>query len=399
MPKIKCVNDENKCPNKMTINKKCKSVFQFDMKKILKKRQAEDDFWKKHADLDKEMKVVDDLFQKEVNNTIKHIDKYTPTLPNVGYIIFDPSKYNLNFNDKFDITRSHSQQLLLMSIEKNELEANIIFNNLMKSNWSPVFKDIQHILSNWGADLDSLTNSSPLKCQIKDCTKIEKHNFELTINFVSYNILKNNKEFSDDELLTLAQYIAKISFDNHCGQMINVLKELFTACIETAFQENDDTSIITFAQELYSQYKNTLFKMVVDLFLPLKGNTMKTIYTYLTFKLYKSLLDKTNNLSAFPSNIKEWFVQDLVNKDFFNRKPKKLLYCLIHLLEHIVIVFDLYTDEKKLSDMYDFFNYVIKPNGLSDSLKLVNILDQWRLQLFRLHVGHPVTTRQGRQVT
>lgn len=81
------------------------------------------------------------------------------------------------------------------------------------------------------------------------------------------------------------------------------------------------------------------------------------------------------------------FVQDLVNKDFFNRRSKRLLYRLIHLLEHIVIVFDLYSDEKKLSDMYDFLNAVAKPTGLSDSLKLVNILDIWRLRLFRLHVN------------
>jgi len=125
------------------------------------------------------------------------------------------------------------------------------------------------------------------------------------MNFIYYNILKNNKTFNDDELLTLAQYIVTISFDHHCGQMINVIKKMFSACIETAFQEDDDTSIIIFAQGLYSQYNNALLKMVVDLFLPLEGNIMKKMYTYLTFKLYKSLLEKTNNISAFPSN-KEW---------------------------------------------------------------------------------------------
>jgi len=126
------------------------------------------------------------------------------------------------------------------------------------------------------------------------------------MNFLTYNILKNNKKLSDDELLTLAQYTVKISFDHYFGQMINVIKKLFSACIETAIQENDDTSIIIFAQELYSQYDSKLLKMVVDLFLPLEGNTMKKIYTYLTFKLYKSLLEKTNNISPFPSSIKEW---------------------------------------------------------------------------------------------
>jgi len=88
--------------------------------------------------------------------------------------------------------------------------------------------------------------------------------------------------------------------------MINVIKQLFSACIETALQENDDASIITFAQEMYSQYNTRLLKMVVDLFLPLEGSIMKKVYTYLTFKLYKSLLEKTNNINAFPTNIKEW---------------------------------------------------------------------------------------------
>jgi len=91
-----------------------------------------------------------------------------------------------------------------------------------------------------------------------------------------------------------------------------------------------------------------------------------------------------NNLNAYTFFR---FVQDNVNKDFFNKKPKRLLYRLIRLLEHIVIVFDLYTDEKKLSEMYDFLHSVVGPTGLSDSLKLVNILDQWRLRLFRLHVN------------
>jgi hypothetical protein len=141
MPKIKkSVNDENKCPSKITVNKRNKSVFKFDMKRVLKERQVEGEFWKKHADLDKEMKVVDDLFQEEVNNTIKHNDKCPIVLPTVGYIIFNRSKYNMNFENKSDMIESYSLQLLLMSIEKNELKATIIFNNLMKSNWSPVFK-------------------------------------------------------------------------------------------------------------------------------------------------------------------------------------------------------------------------------------------------------------------
>jgi len=147
MPKItKNVNDENSCPNKLTVQKRSKPVFKFDMKRILKERQAECEFWKKNAEIDKEMKVVDDLFQKEVNNIINQSDDKL-VLPKSGYVIFDPSKFNVNFEENSDITGSYySQQLLLMSIEGNELEANIIFNNLMNSNWSPVFEVCLKIL-------------------------------------------------------------------------------------------------------------------------------------------------------------------------------------------------------------------------------------------------------------
>lgn len=80
-------------------------------------------------------------------------------------------------------------------------------------------------------------------------------------------------------------------------------------------------------------------------------------------------------------------MQDLVDKNYFNKNPKKVLYSVIQLLEHVVIVFDLYEEEEKLNSMYNFLNAAVKPTGLSDSLKLVNILDQWRLRLFRLHVN------------
>jgi len=140
MPRIKKnVNNENKCPNKLVVKKRIKPVFKFDMKKILKERQAEGEFWKRNAELDKEMKVVDELFQKEVTYTINQSDDDL-ALPKFGYVIFDPSKFNVNFEDNSAKIGSYSQQLLLMSIEENELEANIIFNNLMKSNWSPLFE-------------------------------------------------------------------------------------------------------------------------------------------------------------------------------------------------------------------------------------------------------------------
>jgi len=81
--------------------------------------------------------------------------------------------------------------------------------------------------------------------------------------------------------------------------MINVIKRLFSVCIETALEDND-TIIIAFAQELYSKYnKDDILNMMVDLFLPLKGEIMKKMYTYITFKLYKLLLGNTDDTSAF----------------------------------------------------------------------------------------------------
>lgn len=81
------------------------------------------------------------------------------------------------------------------------------------------------------------------------------------------------------------------------------------------------------------------------------------------------------------------FVQDLVNKDYFKQKPIKVLYRVIRLLEHIVVVFNLYNNEQKLKDMYDFLSSIVKPKGLSDTHKFIHILDQWNLRLFRLHIN------------
>jgi len=158
-------------------------------------------------------------------------------------------------------------------------------------------------LCKWQAGLDTSTSGPSLEYQ-----KVGRHNFELVINFISHSILNNKKKFSGAELLTIAKYIVTISFDHLYGQMINVIKRLFSVCIETALEEDNDTTIIAFAQELYSKYnKDDLLNMMVDLFLPLKGEIMKKMYTYLTFKLYKSLLGKTDDVSAFPSSIKEWY--------------------------------------------------------------------------------------------
>jgi len=155
--------------------------------------------------------------------------------------------------------------------------------------------------------LDTQTSDPSFEYQIKDYKNIRRHNFELVINFISSSILKYNKKYSVDELLTIAKYTVTI-YTHLCGQMIHVLQRLFNTCIETGLQEENDASIITFGQGLYSQYNTKLFKMVVDLFLPLEGKIMKKLYSYLTFKLYNSLLGRTNNMSAFPTNITEWQV-------------------------------------------------------------------------------------------
>lgn len=81
------------------------------------------------------------------------------------------------------------------------------------------------------------------------------------------------------------------------------------------------------------------------------------------------------------------FVQDLVDKNYFKNNPKKVLFSVIQLLEHAVFIFDLYSEEEKLNTMYNFLNAAVKPSGLSDSMKLINVLDQWRLRLFRLYVN------------
>lgn len=170
------------------------------------------------------------------------------------------------------------------------------------------FQDIQNILINWGTDVNTLLYKPLLKCQINDERKIRCHNFELVFRFITKCIQKSNdNHYSVDELLTLAKFAATISFDHHYGQMQNTIKKMFVACIEKAFQDNDNTTVLSFSQELFSNYKeNQLLNMVVDLFLPLKGQITKQIYTYLSFKLYKSFIGKANDLNAFPSNINVW---------------------------------------------------------------------------------------------
>lgn len=145
MPKIKNINDENKCPMKNISSKKQPKLkshpFKFDMKQILKERKAQDKYWERSAEIDKQMKVVDDLFQKEVNRVIAYENNKFPDLSKSGFVVFDSSKYNNNFKKNVfsNVTKPYLYRFYLMSIEENELEANCHFNNLSNSNWLPMF--------------------------------------------------------------------------------------------------------------------------------------------------------------------------------------------------------------------------------------------------------------------
>lgn len=118
----------------MATKKQNKQVFNFDMKKILKERQAESEYWKRSEELDKEIKAVNILYDKEVNQ----IKEQSSVSPKFGFIIFNCSKYNILFKNINDANiTSLSQKFIKMSVEKNELVANIHYNNLVNANWSP----------------------------------------------------------------------------------------------------------------------------------------------------------------------------------------------------------------------------------------------------------------------
>lgn len=142
-------NDENKNPiTKYIVSNKTKpiqrikpAVFKFDMTKILKERQADAVLREKNAEMDKQIKVIEDLFQEEVNeiNTVVP-DKNSMFSPKQGYVIFDCTKYNISFKDNSNLATKnvYLQQFFQMSIEQNELEAHIIYNSLMNENVSLV---------------------------------------------------------------------------------------------------------------------------------------------------------------------------------------------------------------------------------------------------------------------
>lgn len=130
-----------------------KPVYKFDVQAILNERQAENERLKKSAAKQKqssteskEKKTIDDLFEASVSSIEKCFKSFEEedypmcSKTKLVYAIFDNTKYNMHFknNSDFSTTESGLQQLILMSIEKNEIQANINFNNLLNANWSPV---------------------------------------------------------------------------------------------------------------------------------------------------------------------------------------------------------------------------------------------------------------------
>lgn len=127
MPKNE--NDKKTVVKKAILKKQSKSDFKFDIKKIVKERQAEEEFWKKSDELDKKIKAIDILYQEPVNQTYDKFKKIH---------VFDCSKYNITFEEDSDIRKSCLKRLSIMLNELNELRAITHFNFLMKASWSPV---------------------------------------------------------------------------------------------------------------------------------------------------------------------------------------------------------------------------------------------------------------------
>lgn len=144
MPKTKkkTVKDKKSCSSKNTAPKQLKRpVFKFDINEILKNRQLEGMLLEQTAKLEEEMKVVDKLYQEQLNETSDPEDNDKLPLVSIHFNPVDCCNYNIPFkeNSNSDLTTLCIQRLQIMLIEGNELTANIHFNHLMSANWSPVF--------------------------------------------------------------------------------------------------------------------------------------------------------------------------------------------------------------------------------------------------------------------
>jgi len=144
MPRKKkeTLNDKKPCTSKKTASKQSKRpVFKFDIHEIVKRRKLEGKLLEQTAKHEEEMKVIDKLYQEQLSQTIDF--EANDKLPLVS-THFDPvgfSNYNIPFkeNSDSDFKKLCVQRLHIMSIEGNELQANIHFNHLLRANWSPGF--------------------------------------------------------------------------------------------------------------------------------------------------------------------------------------------------------------------------------------------------------------------
>lgn len=121
--------------NKKNKLKKYKTVYKFNMKQILKEREADK---KKKAEFDGELKTTIELPLVEINKTNieEDIEQNWPISKNVHNGI----NCNMPFNDDSDIDKSCFQRLHIISLEERELLARIHFNNLINTNWTPMFE-------------------------------------------------------------------------------------------------------------------------------------------------------------------------------------------------------------------------------------------------------------------
>lgn len=80
-------------------------------------------------------------FEDEFDVTEK-LENETNELPEVSEdSLLDAYKnYNIPFEDDPDVSKSCSKRLHLMSIERDEIEANVHFGRLVKADWSPKLK-------------------------------------------------------------------------------------------------------------------------------------------------------------------------------------------------------------------------------------------------------------------
>lgn len=78
----------------------------------------------------------------------------------------------------------------------------------------------------------------------------------------------------------------------------------------------------------------------------------------------------------------------MVNNDYFEKRPESVFNNVLQLLEHVVFIFDLYKDEE-LENMHTFLNTILIKRGImSTSFQFIHILDQWKMQLFRIHIEY-----------